>query len=234
MNFSKKNHDFHKRNRKFMSKNQIFKVATVLFIGLATVGCKDAKNKTEASEAEDVAKTTSEAAVYKADIDGSILAWKGAKLTGTHNGTIKMSEGSFTVEDGKLVGGNFIVDMNSITVLDIEDAEKNGNLTGHLKSEDFFDVENHGNSAFAITGVEEKDGKTFVKGNLTVKNIKKNIEFPAVITVSDTEVSLKSEPFTIDRTEWDIKYKSGKFADLAKDKLIEDNIELQVEVKATK
>lgn len=215
-------------------KKQILKVATILFIGLTMVACKDAKNKTEATEAEEMAKTSTEAVTYTADVNGSNLAWKGSKLTGTHNGTIKISEGNFSVEGGKLVGGNFIIDMNSIVVLDLEDAEKNGKLTGHLKSGDFFDVENHANGAFAITGVEEKDGKTVVKGNLTVKSIKKNIEFPAIVSVSENGVTLKSEPFTIDRTEWDIKFKSGKFTDLAKDKLIDDNIELQVEVKGTK
>ena len=99
---------------------------------------------------------------------------------------------------------------------------------------DFFDVENHANSVFAITGVEEKEGKAMVKGNLTVRGIKKNIEFPASISVNDNGVTLKSEPFTIDRTEWDVKFKSGKFEDVAKDKLINDNIELEVEVIATK
>ncbi|MET2985688.1 YceI family protein [Aureibaculum conchae] len=215
-------------------KNQILKVVTILFIGLAMVACKDAKNKTEASEAEEVAKTTAKTVSYAADVDGSTLAWKGSKLTGTHNGTIKISEGNFSVEGGKLVGGNFIIDMNSIVVLDLEDPEKNGKLTGHLKSGDFFDVENHANGAFAITGVEEKDGKTVVKGNLTVKSIKKNIEFPAVVSVSDSGVTLKSEPFTIDRTEWGIEYRSTRITDLAKDKLIDDNIELQVEVKGAK
>ncbi|MDY7396602.1 YceI family protein [Aureibaculum sp. 2210JD6-5] len=215
-------------------KNQILKGAAILFLGLAMVACKDAKNKTEASAAEEVAETTSEAATYTADVEGSTIAWKGAKLTGTHDGTIKISDGSFSVEDGKLVGGNFIIDMNSIAVLDLEDPKKNADLTGHLKSDDFFDVENHANGVFTITGVEEKDGKNIVKGNLTVKDIKKNIEFPAVVSISDTGVTLKSEPFTIDRTEWDVKFKSGKFTDLAKDKLIDDNIELQVEVKGTK
>ncbi|RPE00054.1 YceI family protein [Aureibaculum marinum] len=215
-------------------KNQIFKVAAILFIGLAMVSCKDAKNKTEASEAQEVTETTKEAVNYSANVDDSKLIWKGSKLTGTHDGTIKISEGNFSVEDGKLVGGNFIIDMNSIVVLDIEDADNNAKLLSHLKSGDFFDVENYGSSAFTITEVVEKDGKNMISGNLTVKGIKKNIQFPATVSIDGDSVTLKSEPFTIDRTEWDIKYKSGKFADLAKDKLIDDNIELQVEVKATK
>ena len=215
-------------------KNQILKVATILFIGLTMVACKDAKNKTEATEAQEEVKTTEMTANFKANVEDSKIAWKGTKLTGAHNGTIKISEGSLALESGKLAGGNFIIDMNTIVVLDIEDPKSNADLKGHLENADFFDVEKKPNSAFAITAVEEKEGKMIVKGNLTIKNIKKNIEFPATFNIDGNNVTLKSEPFTIDRTEWGIEYKSGKFTELAKDKLIDDNIELQVEVKATK
>ncbi len=209
------------------------KVATVLFIGLAVVSCKKAKNETEANEAEEVANVSG-AASYTADASASTIAWKGSAPTKSHNGTISVSEGSLALDGGKLTGGNFIIDMNSIVCLDIENEEYNGKLVGHLKSADFFDVEKNGFSAFAITGVEEKDGKTMVKGNLTMKGIKKNIEFPAMLSVDGDAISLTSETFTIDRTEWDIKYNSGKFFEDLKDKLINDNIELSFTVKATK
>ncbi len=214
-------------------KNQIMKVATVLFIGLAIVSCKKAKNETEAKVAEEVADVTG-AATYTADASASTIAWKGTAPTKSHNGTISVSEGSLAMDGGKLTGGNFIIDMNSIVCLDIENEEYNGKLVGHLKSADFFDVENNSFSAFAITGVEDKDGKTMVKGNLTMKGIKKNIEFPATLSVEGDAVSFTSEAFTIDRTEWDIKYNSGKFFEDLKDKLINDNIELSFTVKATK
>jgi len=209
------------------------KVAAVLFISLAIVSCKKAKNETEAKGAEEVADVSG-AATYTADASASTIAWKGTAPTKSHNGTISVSEGSIALDGGKLTGGNFIIDMNSIACLDIENEEYNGKLVGHLKSADFFDVANNAFSAFAITGVEEKDGKTMVKGNLTMKGIKKNIEFPATLNVDGDSVSLTSEAFTIDRTEWDIKYNSGKFFEDLKDKLINDNIELSFAVKATK
>lgn len=216
-------------------KNQILKFTTILFIGLSVIACKDAKNKTEATEAEEVTKVEEKAVTYTADADSSTLAWKGFKPGEFHNGTIQISEGYLAFDDGKLNAGNFVIDMKTIKNLDIENTEYNGKLLGHLASPDFFDVENHPSSAFSITGVEEKEGKTIVKGNLTIKNIKKNIEFPAIISVDGNNVTFKSEPFTIDRTDWDIKFKSGKFfTDLAKDKMIGDNIEFQIDVKATK
>ena len=214
-------------------KNQTIKIGAILFLALAIVSCKKAKNETEAKAAEEVAEVA-EAAKYKADAEASTITWTGNAPTKSHNGTISISEGSLALEGGKLTGGNFIIDMNSIVNLDLEDETYNGKLIGHLKSADFFDVENNGFSAFAITGVEDNDGKTIVKGNLTIKGIKKNIEFPATVSVDGDSVSFTSEVFNIDRTEWDIKYNSGKFFEDLKDKLINDNIELSFTVKATK
>lgn len=216
-------------------KNQFVKVATVLFMTLAIVSCKKAKNETEATAAEEVQKVAQTAERYVADAEASVITWKGFKPAKSHNGTIKVSEGYVAFEGGNLSGGNFVIDMSSIANLDVESEEFKAKLEGHLKSADFFEVEKHPYSVFAITSVATAaDGKATIKGNLTVKGIKKNIEFPATVTVNGNEVSFVSEPFTIDRTEWDIKYNSGKFFDDLKDKLINDEIEISFDVKAKK
>ena len=215
-------------------RNEFLKITVLLFMSLAVVSCKKAKNETEAKEAEEISKIETEAIKYIAEVDSSTVAWKGFKPSGTHNGTIKISEGYFAVNDGKITGGNFVIDMKTIKDLDLEDPKWNGKLVGHLSSADFFDVENNPFSGFAITGVSEVDGKMMVKGNLTIKNIKKNIEFAAAVTVTGNELTFKSEVFTIDRTEWDIKYKSGRFFDDLKDKIINDEVEFVIEVKAKK
>ena len=209
------------------------KIAAIVLLMVAAVSCTKATNETEAKAAEEVAEVAA-AAKYTADAEASTISWKGTKPTGAHNGNIKISEGSLAMEDGKLVGGDFIIDMNSITNSDIEKPEMNAKLVGHLKSGDFFDTEKHPFGAFTITGVEDKEGKTMVQGNLSVKGIKKNIEFPATVTVNGDAVSFTSETFNIDRTEWEIKYRSGKFFEDLKDKLINDNIELTFDVKASK
>lgn len=216
-------------------KNQFVKAATVLFLGLAVISCKKAKNETDATAAEEVQQIAQTAARYQADAEGSTITWKGFKPTESHIGTIKVSEGYVAFENGTLSGGNFVIDMNTITNADIESEEYKGKLEGHLKSADFFDVENHPFSVFAITAVDtDESGKATIKGNLTVKGIKKNIEFPATVTENGDEVSFVSEPFTIDRTEWDVKYNSGKFFEDLKDKLIKDDIEITFNVVAKK
>ncbi len=215
-------------------KNHVLKIITIFFIGLAVVSCKKTKNETEAKAAEEASKVNAEAVRYTAVVDSSTVAWKGFKPTKSHNGTINISEGYFAFEEGKLSAGNFIIDMKTIKDLDIEDEEYNGKLVGHLSSADFFDIENHPYAVFVITNVNEEIGMSMIKGNLTIKDIKKNIEFPATISENNGVVTFKSEPFTIDRTEWDIKFHSGKFFEDLKDKLIKDEIEFVIEVTATK
>lgn len=215
-------------------KSTFVNFAAIVFISLSVVACKDAKNKTEAKAAAEETAVGSESVKYNADAETAKIEWKGSKLAGTHHGTIKISEGFFAMNDGKLSGGTFIVDMNSIENLDLEDKEYNDKLVNHLKSDDFFSVANHPNAVFTITEITEKEGKTIVNGNLTLRDVKKNISFPTNVKVNGDKLTLTSEPFTIDRTDWGIEFKSGKFTDLAKDKLIDDNIELQVELTADK
>ncbi len=68
----------------------------------------------------------------------SNIDWTGRKVTGAHNGTISVKEGSLTFNDGQLSGGRFIIDTTSINILDITDPATNAQFAGHLASEDYF------------------------------------------------------------------------------------------------
>jgi len=213
-----------------MKKLSVFALAlSVLFIS-----CKE-KAKEEKKEIE--VKTDVQAIAdgsYTADIETSVLNWKGFKPTGTHNGTVAIKSGSIEIKGGKLAGGNFVFDMNTIAVLDIPaDDEGNGKLKGHLESGDFFAVENNPTATFKITEVTQGEN-ALVKGNLTIKGITKSIEFPAELTTTETGIQLTGAPFKIDRTEYDIQYKSKKFFENLKDKFINDEFEISFEVKASK
>jgi len=215
-----------------LMKHQLSKFAVLLLVGFSVVACKKAKNETEAKDAEVVSEIEVTGLRYITELDKSTITWKGFAPTKSHNGYIKISEGYLTLNDNKISGGNFIIDMTTIEDLSLEDEQYNAKLEGHLSSDDFFNVKKHPFSAFTITNIQEKDGKSMIHGNLSIKGIKKNIRFPASIKVNGDEVRLKSESFTIDRTEWDIKFRSGKFFQDLKDKLINDEIEFKVDVVA--
>lgn len=168
----------------------------------------------------------------KVNAEKSELRWFASKVTGKHDGSVKLSSGSLTSNGKVVTGGQFDIDMTSIVVLDLPaDNEYNGKLVGHLKSEDFFSVEKHNKANFVITKVAPK-GKDFtVTGNLTIKGITNTISFPATITTSPTQVSAKAK-MTLDRTKWDIRYGSGKFFPSIGDKMIHDDFVIDINLIA--
>jgi len=178
--------------------------------------------------------TTFETETYKAVIGESELAWEGSRPGKTHNGTVGIKDGNFIFEDGKLTGGTFTLDMTKIVVLDIKPGKSNEKLVNHLNTSDFFDVKNHPTGSFKITGSEAQNSKTKVNGKLTIKGITKDVSFMATLTKSGDKVVLKSDKFNIDRTEWDIRFRSGKFFDNLKNKLIYDDIPITIKVTAKK
>lgn len=165
----------------------------------------------------------------KVDVVHSTISWKGYKPTGSHSGTVNLSSGILEVEGGKIKGGSFTVDMATI-----KDTDGSGKLEGHLKSEDFFDVESHTSSKFEITGIENKEGKILVTGNMTIKSIAKQITFPATLAETNEAVTLISDTFQINRTDFNVKYKSKSFFNDLKEKFINDEFDLQVTIVANK
>ncbi|MFN3405932.1 MAG: YceI family protein [Cytophagaceae bacterium] len=171
---------------------------------------------------------------YNVDKNKSKVAWVGKKVTGEHSGFIQIADGKLLAEGGTFTGGSFSIDMNSITCTDLKDAGYNGKLVGHLKSEDFFGVEKHKTSNLVITKITSTGKDQYnVKGNLTIKGITKEIEFPATITVNANDVTAKAK-IVVDRTLYDIKYGSGSFFDNLGDKAIDNNFELNVDLVAKK
>ena len=215
-------------------KKTIFTILMLTAVILTAISCKDKAKEAEITEAEDVSIEITDSETYIAITEASTIEWKGFKPTGSHHGTIGIESGGLEMSNDKIVGGTFNIDMTSIVVKDIPaDDEKNGKLLGHLKSPDFFDVENHETAVFTITGIEEVEGQTLLSGNLAIKNIENNITFPISVTKDENGVVLSSEAFSIDRSKWDVKYGSKSFFDNLGDKFINDDIELKILVKAS-
>lgn len=219
-------------------KKQILNTLAVIALIAGTVSCKgDKTNETEATEAKEVA-TVVDAVKFTVDTAASTIDWVGSKPTENHTGTIDIESGIVKV-DGDKITGTFLIDMTSINVTDLEGKGK-ASLEGHLKGEaegkedHFFNVAKYPTAAFEVTGVTEKEGKKMMQGNLTIRDQKKNIEFPVTYTVEGSNMTLTSEPFTIDRTDWGVNYGSKSIFDNLGDKFISDDIQLTVKLQATK
>jgi polyisoprenoid-binding protein YceI len=169
---------------------------------------------------------------YVVDTTATKLTWLAKKVTGSHNGTIRVSGGDITIDGVKVQSGNFTIDMNSIVILDIQGGS-NEKLLGHLKSDDFFSVAKFPATNFVLTSVTQKSGSTYtVKGKLTIKGITQEISFPAEIGFSGKTMTAKAK-ITVDRTKFEIKYRSANWVENLGDKAIYDDFELELNLVAT-
>ena len=173
---------------------------------------------------------------YQVQPQLSTIGWVGKKVTGQHNGTIQFKSGQVLVKGAQITGGTFVVDMTSIKNTDLTDAETNGKLLGHLKSDDFFAVEKNPTATFVITRVKALKGdpsgnNVTITGNLTIKGKTNPLSFPAKIGVKNG-VAAASGTASVDRTKYDIRYGSKSFFESIGDKAIDDTFTLTFNVIA--
>ncbi len=169
----------------------------------------------------------------KVDVKSTTIQWKAKKVTGSHDGFVGVSAGQITLDGAKVTSGTFDIDMTTMTVEDIKDAGSNKKLLGHLQSDDFFGISKYPTAKFVLTSVNQKSGNTYtVDGNLTIKGITKAISFPADISVSGNTLKAVAT-ITVDRTQFDIRYRSTNFFENLGDKAIYDDFELNLNLVAT-
>jgi len=157
----------------------------------------------------------------------SNIDWVGKKVTGAHNGTIAVKEGDLILNDGKLTGGNFTIDTTSIKILDVTDPATNAQFFGHLASDDFFSIEKYPEAFLDITSVSGNH----VEGDLTIKGIMHPVEFDVVLNVNGDLLTATGK-LVIDRTKYEMKFRSGNFFKDLGDTLIYNDFELNVSVTA--
>ena len=162
----------------------------------------------------------------KVDAAKSTINWVGKKLTGEHSGTINFKEGTLVFVKNKLKGGSFTVDMNSINTTDLTGDYKK-NLDGHLKADDFFGVEKHPTAKLDFKLISDNgDGTYNVTADLTIKGITKPVTFVIAVKGKTATANLN-----VDRTKYDIKYKSKNFFENLGDNVINDEFELTVNLQ---
>ena len=165
-------------------------------------------------------------------VKSSSVSWTASKVTRTHSGIITLGDSHLEMDGDRIVGGRIEVDMSTIVVTDLE-GEYKAKLEGHLKSDDFFSVEKFNTATFKITEAKSSNGKDYtITGTLTIKGIAQKVSFPAVVAVAGKKVTATGK-ITFDRTKFDIKYRSGSYFEDLADKMIYDEVKLDVKLVAT-
>ncbi len=159
------------------------------------------------------------------DVENSKIKWIGEELSGkNHYGSLKFKNGSLQLDNGKIISGNFTVDMNTINVEDLQGGSKQ-RLEGHLRSDDFFSVEKFSEAIFEIksSSVVNEDGSSqTLSGNLTIKGI----THPAKLEIDNNWAA----KLVFDRSKYDVRFRSGNFFQNLGDKLIYDEIVISANI----
>lgn len=162
--------------------------------------------------------------LYAAGVDtkASSFKWKGTKVTGEHYGQVSLKSANLKhSKDGKISSGEFVIDMDSVTVGDLS-GEWATKFLNHIKSPDFFNVPKFPTSKLVVTS----DNGKVLKGKLTIKGKTNDITIPYKKSGDTYKGTM-----TFDRTKYDMKYGSGSFFKGLGDKMIHDKVTLSFEVK---
>lgn len=153
----------------------------------------------------------------------STINWTGKKVTGEEVGTVKFKDGTLVIKDNKIVGGNFIVNMTTITAID-EKGEGKEKLEAHLKSKDFFNINEYKTASMVFKTVKElKKNHYKIVADLTIKGKTNPVTFELKVYEKTATASL-----VLDRTKYGIQYGSGSFFDDLGDQTIYDNFDLDI------
>jgi polyisoprenoid-binding protein YceI len=167
--------------------------------------------------------TAATAQTKKVNVEKSTINWVGKKVTGEHSGTINFKEGNLIFKGNKVAGGNFTVDMTSLSTTDLSDDWK-AKLDGHLKADDFFGTDKFPTATLVFKKIATKSNGVYtITGDLTIKGITNPISFDLAVKGNTATTKLM-----VDRTKYGIKYNSKSFFDSIGDKAIYDEFELAV------
>jgi len=176
-------------------------------------------------------------AVFVVKPEKSTFKWLGKKVTGQHEGTVDIESGSIVMNKGILVAGQFTMDMTTIANTDISSDDMRAKLIGHLKSDDFFSVDKHPKAHLKVkswTPVRDaKDGEAnyTVSGDLTIKGITHPLSFPVRLDIDGKTLKANAQ-FPVDRTLYDIRFRSAKFVEDLGDKMIDDQFHITISLLA--
>lgn len=166
--------------------------------------------------------------VYTVDLKSSVIDWSAKKVVGGHIGTVKLSSGSLVYSEKGLKDGSFVMDLANLT-------SDNERLTSHLKNDDFFSVNKFPSSKFDITKVSPAGtDRVSITGNLTIKGITHPVSFDASVKKDKDVIVAVAKGVKVDRTKYDIKYRSKSFFGDIGDKAIDDVFELNINLVAKK
>ncbi len=168
---------------------------------------------------------------FTVDAEKSSMQWHATKVTGQHDGTVNIKEGSLIFNGETFKGGSFVIDMG--TIINTDGSGKN--LLNHLKSDEFFGVKKFPISTFTITNIAPLGKDQFnITGDLTIKGVTNPVTFPATVKKQGKLVAAVAKNIVVDRTKYGIKFRSKNFFENLGNNIVDDEFKLSVNLLAKK
>jgi polyisoprenoid-binding protein YceI len=215
------------------------------YVSLAVVtslfqACSDAPKGDDATISEKQEASAATGQSFAADTAISRIRFNGRGVGKNHPGVFKLSSGTVAVANDQITGGNFVINIKSME-LEQKGGMFDEKLRPHLMSGDFFDADKFGTAKFEITKVEPYqpnkadssivEGANFnISGNFTLKDVTKNITFPARVDLDGNTLKAKGN-FDIDRRQWNMNYGNDKTLG---DKFISETVNIELDLQARK
>lgn len=202
-----------------------FAAVALVLSACANVGDAPDAETTPVEQIDSVDETTFSGTALPLNAENSSVDWTAAKITRTHDGGFTALSGWLYL-DGETISG---VELTVYAASIFSDTDR---LTSHLKSADFFDVENFPAARFEATSFEpiaENGGESTathtVTGTLTMRDQTNQIVFPAMVEIGAASVTASAD-FRIDRQLWGLSYPGQP------DDLIQDDVRIKLNVSA--
>jgi polyisoprenoid-binding protein YceI len=222
------------------TKKRFAKLLVMVSIVALISACEKAPKGDDAKITEKEQAVAATGTAFMIDTAQSYVKFTGNGVGKNHPGTFKLNYGAVAVDNDSLSGGTFVININSMQM------EQQGNdikekLRPHLLSGDFFDAAKFGTATFEITNVmpwKPKEGEKSlveganlsISGNLKIKDVTKNITFPARIDLDGNTLKGKAN-FDIDRRQWQMNYGNDKTLG---DKFISETVNIELHLEARK
>lgn len=219
-------------------KTHLSKLLMAASVALFAAACDKAPKGDDAKITEKEQAVAATGTSFVVDTARSYVRFTGNGVGKNHPGSFKLNYGAVAINNDSISGGSFVININSMNMEQREAGIKE-KLRPHLLSGDFFDAAKFGTATFEITNVmpwEPKDGEKSlieganfsISGNLKLKDVTKNITFPARVDLDANTLKAKAN-FDIDRRQWQMNYGNDKTLG---DKFISETVNIELYLEA--
>jgi polyisoprenoid-binding protein YceI len=224
-----------------MKPIMLFKTVLLFIVTAAfMLACEKAPKGDEARITEKEEAVAAIGTTFAVDTARSWIKFTGNGVGKNHPGKFRLNYGALAVANDSISGGSFAINIRSMK-MEEKGKDIEAKLRPHLLSGDFFDAEKFGVATFEITNItpyQPKDGEKslveganyYVSGNLTLKDVTKNISFPVRVDLDGNTLKAKAN-FDIDRTQWRMNYGNDKTLG---DKFISETVNIELYLEALK